>query len=66
MRKREATTELTEKQKNQYRFEGFRYSLVGPSRSGPDEIVPQVGGLYPFPSDPDNPEISDPNQNQTG
>ena len=32
-----------------YRFNGFRYSCRGPSQSGPDNIVPEVSSLYPFP-----------------
>ena len=40
-------TQWTQKEKDQYRFGGFRYSFRGPEY--PDTAVPQIGGLYPFP-----------------
>jgi len=46
----------TQKEKDQYRFGGFKYSFRGPEY--PSKIVPQIGGLYPFPKEdrtmPDN------------
>ena len=37
-----------------YRYGGFRYSLRGPAKSGPDEIIPEVSSLYPFPRKDNN------------
>lgn len=42
----------------QYRYGGFRYSLRGPAKYGPDEIVPQLPSLYPYPiTDTDQPAV---------
>jgi len=42
-------TIYNEKQKNQYRFGGDRYSLRGTASYGPSDIIGQVTGLYTFP-----------------
>jgi len=39
----------TQKEKNQYRFGGYRYSFRGPDY--PQTAVPQVDGYYAFPKD---------------
>jgi len=41
--------EQDERDRNVYRFEGFRYQLQAPSTWGPNEIVPQMVSLYAFP-----------------
>ncbi len=40
-----------EKEKMSYRFRGSRYSMRGPSFSGPDDLIPQESGLFAFPND---------------
>ena len=37
----------SQKEKDQYRFGGVRYSFRGPEY--PSETIPQIEGLYPFP-----------------
>lgn len=32
-----------------YRFNGIRYSIRGPSTSGPNQYIPQISSLYTFP-----------------
>lgn len=34
---------------DRYRFGGLRVSLRGPSTFGPDDIILEEAGLYPFP-----------------
>lgn len=41
----------TEERKLKYRFGGERYSMQGTEHYGPDDIIPQIVGLYPFPRD---------------
>lgn len=44
--------------KQQYQYGGFRYGLRGPDTHGPDEIIPQLPGLYPYPiTDTDQPVV---------
>jgi len=44
--------------KQQYQYGGFRYSLRGTDTHGPDDIIPQLPGLYPYPiTDTDQPAI---------
>ena len=43
----------TERERNRYRFGGFKYSLRGPTCWGPDDIVYKIVGSYTFPIDED-------------
>jgi hypothetical protein len=44
---------LTEEEKkrlrDQYRFGGLRYSLRSSPRTGPNDVIPEVPGLFTFP-----------------
>lgn len=44
--------------KQQYKYGGFRYSLRGTAKYGPDDIIPQLPSLYPYPiTDTDQPAV---------
>ena len=34
---------------DRYRFGGYRYSLRGTDRHGPDDYIPEEESLYPYP-----------------
>lgn len=42
-----------EKLRNKDRFNGARYGFRGTEHSAPDNIIPQLTGMYPFPKDDD-------------
>ena len=48
----------SQKEKNQYRFGGVKYSFRGPDY--PSDTVPQIRGLYAFPKSDEStpPEVS--------
>jgi hypothetical protein len=43
------TTTESERDRNIYRFEGFRYQLQGPNKWGPNEVIPEEPGLMTYP-----------------
>jgi len=51
-------TTWTQKEKDQYRFGGVKYSFRGPDY--PSDTVPQIRGLYSFPKSDEStpPEVS--------
>lgn len=50
--------------KNRYRFGGFRYGFRGPSTCGPDDIIPELPGLFAYPrKEPPAEDIQDEQSN---
>ena len=43
------TTTESERDRNIYRFRGFRYQLQGPPKTGPSDIIPEQSGLMTYP-----------------
>jgi len=37
-------------QRLRYRFNGYRYTLRSPDKRGPNDIIPEIRGLYAFPN----------------